>query len=656
MSNLRFASPTEDVRSIALPRLAARRDRSCIALLLACILALSGITTACSSGGGGGGGSKTSSVSVAPGTVLNVRNIWAVYIADEATTGPGGTDMNGDGDFIDGIAVALEMKKKDEFVLNVQAIDVMLVGAEVYVFTREASDGRDWNSDGMLDDLVLLHWSQVAGVLTFVDVVEDVDHRAVAAANRLYYLAEADPTGADSNMRYLRPENPTFPITVALEDGMARRVGILGYDEEMLFAMADETLAMLDLNGDGDMDDTWVVSLLDTSDPNAMLLNTSLAAPGDDSPYRARKTGTGDWLVAFLVSEAAHSDLMGGGFNDPMLFSPTWQPSQCVGEEDADLNDNVLHFLHFEAWKNNPTSNPPVNTGLVGRRTIAIPDSDPLYIATISREIDEGTCDLNGDGDTLDRVVRWVAASNPPLPFTSASQIYALADIAGGGSGLTTLEHTLVIAVSESDQDEDIDDDGEMDWNLLAWMNPEDGNGAFWTFDHDEGSGEVYVGTDWMATSEDEERLLTTFEEEVFGFAVNTGDNDLGDSIPTWALLDDGDDDLDFPGENVAAMAGNAGMRLHRRYVYYRVDEADDNRDWNRDGDRGDAVLFRTQIQNGSSDFVDTLNDLDRPSVVLGATEFEIFGGAYIVNEGMADKDLNKDGDRNDYVVRYFKL
>lgn len=649
MSKLRFVSSPENERPRGL------RTRRNAAILFALVLAVAGLTTACSSGGGGGGGSKASAVSVAPGTVLNVRNIWAVYIADEATTGPGGTDMNGDNDFIDGIAVALDMKKKDEFVLNVQAIDVLLVGAEVYIFTRETADGRDWNSDGALDDLVLLHWSQVADTLTFIDVVADVDRRAVAAANRLYYVADVDPMGADSNLRYLRPENPTFPITVALEDGMARRVGILGYDEEMLFATADETIAMLDLNGDGDMDDVWVVSLLDTSDPNALLLNTSLAAPGEDVPYRARKIGTGDWLVAFLVSEAAHSDLVGGGFNDPMLFSPTWQPSQCVGEEDADLTDNVLHFLYYEAWMNNPAANPPVNTGLVGRRTIAIPDSTPLYIATLSREIDEGTCDLNGDGDNLDRVVRWMPASTPALPFTSASQIYAVADIAGGGSGLVTLEYTLVIAVSESDQNEDIDGDGEMDWNLLAWMNPEDGNGAFWRFDHDEGSGQVFVGTDWMATSEDEERLLSTFEEEVFGFAVNTGDNDLADSIPTWALLD-GNDDLDFPGENVAATSGNAGMRLYRRNVYYRVDESDDNRDWNRDGDRGDSVLFRTNIQNGSSDFVDTLNDLDRPSVVLGDAEFNIFGGAYVVNEGMADKDLNKDGDRNDYVIRYFKI
>lgn len=623
------------------------------------LVVLAGIVTGCSSGGGSGGGggsSKSSAFSVAPNTILRVVAQWAVYIADEATTGPGGTDLNGDGDVIDGIAVALQLKGKDEYSLNVAAIDIYLVAEEVYVVTDEALDSNDWNGDGMEDDIVLLHWNEDVDRITFIDTLGPGPKRALASASRLYYITAEPTAGAESNIRYLRPDNATTPVPVISEDGMPRSARLLTIDEQLLAAHFDETVEGEDLNGDADMNDAFILALLDTTDPSAQLLSTGFGIAGLNQPFRACAMGTGDWLVGFLASEAAHADLTGGGFNDPINFSPSWQPAQCVGDEDMDLADNVLHYIRFSDWKNDPVNNPPVNTGLVGRSTIAISDSNPPYIATVSRELDEGMCDLNQDGDRFDDVVRWTRASDPVLPFTTSSQIYALADTAGGTGGIGELEFAFFIAVSEEDQDDDIDGDGETDWELLAWMDPEDGNGAFWTFDHDEGAGEVYVGTDWMAESADKKRLLSTFQEEVFGAPINTGDNDLNDSIPTWAFIDSSDEDLDFPGENIAAEASNAGMVLAEGFVFYRVNEADDNRDWNNDGDRGDSILFRTHVTRGSSTNIGTLNALNRPAIETGPIEVGIFGGVYIANEGMADKDYNKDDDKNDYVIRYFKI
>ena len=126
--------------------------------------------------------------------------------------------------------------------------------------------------------------------------------------------------------------------------------------------------------------------------------------------------------------------------------------------------------------------------------------------------------------------------------------------------------------------------------------------------------------------------------------------------MPTWAFIDSSGADLDFPGENVAVQRGNAGMQIAQEFAFYRVDERDDNRDWNDDGDRGDLVLFRTNINTGASRFLGTSSDVIGPALEVGDDARGIVGGVQIADESMARRDFNDDGDENDFVVRFLKF
>jgi len=598
---------------------------------------------------------KSTKQSVASQTPLRVWGRMIAYLADEATTGPGGTDFNGDGDVLDSIATVVNIKGKKNYVLGVAARGIHLLDREVYVVANESEDGRDWNGDADQDDRVLLHWSEETEAVAFVDTVDaTVPIAAAASDERFYYVAQTSAVAAETTLRAIEETAPLLPVPVPSPDGTPYSPEILKVDEGLLFAGLDEGKEGMDLNGDGDMTDTRILALLDTTVPGANLLPTGLAAPDGLIPLRASAQGTGDWLVAFLVSEAAHGDLTGGGFNDPANFGPAWQPIQCIGHADADLEDDVVHFLRFQAWAADPAANPPVNTGLVGTSRIAIRGD---YVATISAEVAEGGCDLNSDGDAVDEIVRWVEAVAPILPYTSPAQLYAnQTSLPGGVSGLVELENSFVMAITEAGQNKDLDGDGDKDHVLVAWLDPRDGIGAFWRIDQVDGPGVGFVGTDWMNETPKRNYVLTTLQEEVAGGPINTGDNDILDSVPTWGEFDNDEEDIDFPGETVAVEAGNAGIAIAGKYAFYRVDEAADNRDWNNDGDKGDMVLIRTNLDSLNGSYIAVLDSLPRPAVVAQTGTSSVVGGAFIANEAMAGKDFNDDGDKNDRVVRYFEL
>ena len=94
-------------------------------------------------------------------------------MADEATTGgAGGTALNGDG-MSDGdqVAIVVDTLSSTEMNLMVAARSAHVIGNEVYIVGDEAADGVDWDMDTMMDDIVLLHWSQIAGATTYLDTI-----------------------------------------------------------------------------------------------------------------------------------------------------------------------------------------------------------------------------------------------------------------------------------------------------------------------------------------------------------------------------------------------------------------------------------------------------------------------------------------------------
>ncbi len=609
---------------------------------------------------------RTANESVAASTQIAISGRNVAFLAAEATTGPGGTDFNTDGDKDDSIAVVLNVTSDSETVLNVATNRLAWIGSELYLVVDEATDEVDWSNDADPTDIVLLHWNATApAVIDFVDELSSTGLQMVAiGANLFYTTGDPTPAGAlQSNLNVISSAAPlvtTMIPTQDLADDLSPR--IVFEDEGLIFLALDETVEGRDLNADTDPTDTAVLALLDGTGVLGVIRNVELALSSDQGPFRARVSGTLDWDVGFLVSEDAQGTTNFNDFTKPAAgLSPSWQAPQCLTDEDGDTNDSILFFLEFAAWNTNPVTSPPRNTGLVGKDKIAIANG---FIATISQESHEGTCDLNGDNDTNDDVVRWtqiVPGLDPILPLNAVANIRALFDVPGGTHGLAELGTRFVIVVSEADELEDINGAGGQTLNLVAWLLPSTVANP-WDFTHS--NTPTFVGTGWLNEQPDRSRLGVALEERVNGVNINSHipavpgeDVDTIDSVPTFPSFTS-NTVLGFPGVAIASDSDNAGIVVAGGFGFYRVSEAEDARDWNSDGDENDFVLWRTSLSQSVSTYMGSHNSLSRLSIFVNPKENPA-GGAYIATEnqeGVGGLDLNGDGDANDLVLRYFEF
>ena len=594
----------------------------------------------------------------APASVPVVEGKWMVYLASEALSAPGGTNFNsanGDADFGDDSAVVVDMTTKSEINLNVATTAIKILGDQIYLIVSEAADSKDWNLDADSTDTVLLHYSYLSP-LAFVDEIASTTNSWAVAGGRLYF-ASGDTTGlvnGDTTLSYLTTAAPTTPVTVLHTDALSiLQPKILTVDENLIFLTADENVQTADLNGDLDMTDPYVLALLDGSDIAGVIQSVGLSVKDNATPVRARSIAAGDWLVGFLVEEATQSNFA-TGMNDPTVgafgFGGAWKPSNCPAYADADTLDQVLHVLEYAAWSADPIVDAPENTGIPGTDRVLCTNT---AIATLVLEVDDGACDLNNDLDTNDKILRWVNFATPQLPFGLSTQLNAVEDATPGGTfGISDLSNKWLCVVSESDDNTDHDGDVLKTHNLVAWLNPAAGSPA-WTFDHGDGAGLQPAGASWMADRPQRDRLLVGFQESVLNVAINTGDSDKLDSVPSYALFDPGNpNDFDFPGPAVAIQANNAGIVLANSYALYRVDEAADNRDWTGDGQMNDFVMFRTDINSGFSAYIGLTNSLSGPVAFNSGT----LGAAYLADEAMAGVDLNGDGRLDGWIVTWFRI
>jgi len=634
-------------------------------------------------GGGGSSGSdltvRTTTQAASPAAPIVVSGDTIVYLASETFQGPAGTDGNGDGDTNDQVAFVVDARARTETPLAVAAQAATAVGSQVYLQVDESADGRDWSGDMVQDDFVLLHWSKTTAMLAFVDEIAD-GARLVAAGDKLYYESVGAPLGVsnETTLRSLSATAPTMPTALTgLSFGsmVASSLRPLAQRAGLLFCAADENVDGLDYNQDGDGTDTAVLVLLDPADPNGLLVNTMLALAGDDEPLAARATGTSDWLVAFLVDEAAQG---GTNLNDQALFSQPLLPENCAGTPDTDALDRVLHYLDYSDALMGAL---PVNTGLAGHDRVLILDG---FVATLSNEVD-ANCNLNaatGDADMNDDVVRWVATTLPVAPARDAEDLHAIAIGTGGGSmGVAVLNDRIIGVIDEAADSADFDTQtGEMeaDHNLVAWLDPEASNPT-WRFQHQSagsrqfgtgvfdstGKSEPFAGTNWMAPETVNGRLPLVFLENVpSGTNPNLGslntnldcnlvnkDTDETDGLPVWADFESGPT-LDFDGVGYAVDLANPGIQLASGFVFFRVSEAADNRDYNNDGQLNDVVLFRNPLTTCGPVPMAT------SSLVAGLaiTTDGVSSAAFLSSESQAGLDFNGDGDLGDLVVRYFRF
>jgi hypothetical protein len=603
-----------------------------------------------------------------PSTPPTVADGWVVYRALEA--GDGGVDLNGDGDTTDSVACVINVKQKTELVLGVAAESTHVLGNHIYVVVSEADDDRDWNGDTDLLDTVLVHWQLGAPVPLdpsddFVDTLVDSGTTVPpqVVSGRLYYAADAPGAGAaETSLRFLTKQQPTTPTTVLDAGGANLVVRVLGASEGLLFVGVDEFLSGLELNGDGDANDTYVLALLDTTLASSELAVTGLALADSEAPLAAVALAAHDWTVAFLVSEAAQ----GSDLNDPALFAGGWVAQNCAAVADADLLDDVLHWIAFETWL--AGSSDPVNTGIAGaRRVIAVQGA----VATLCSEADAG-CDLDDDGDMLDFVPRWIETEPNALPAGDIAQMLAVRDVAGGSRGLAWNSGRLVAVLSEQLSGRDLDT-SVLDHDLVAWLDPKLGTAAVWHVSHSSGlvgtgiPGLNYAGADWLADRPREGRLGLGFEEATAGdvlglpdFTLNNclagdlvvKDTDGTDSLPVWSDFGSGPA-FDFDGIGYALATANAGIVVARGQVFFRGNEHNDNHEYSGDGDVADDILFRNPVASGCSAVpMSVATSLDEPVLYSDGVAL----CAFHCDEAQAGEDLNGDGDQLDFVLRYFRF
>jgi len=605
---------------------------------------------------------RHTSHSVAASTPLLADGDLLAYLADEATTGPGGTDFNGDGDTADSVAIRVNTQTRAVANLGVATETLAWVNGTLFLEVLEAQDGVDWNNDMDMADRVLLVRTAAGPTPTLVATLDPNANPAIAvAANTLFYSSVTSPTAEfETNLVCTRvpvrggPPSALLPIVSTIDDpnddGVHVRVArVVG---DVVFCLIDENVDG-QLNADGDATDTRILAVIDAGETVPTLRGTALAS-SSDSALAAVAVGN-DWLCGFLVSEAAQ----GANLNDPVDFVASWQPPNCVGRSDNDMFDHCLHWLLMSDLVANARV---VNTGLVGDVAGPVYAHSAGFVAVVSNEAAEGNggCDLNGDSDFVDPIFRWVAASNPTAPvtpITDANRLLAVAvSLPGGSGGAVTVGSNFAIAVDEAADGRDHDGAPGTDRILVAAHTPAS-TGQSWNFGHGSTTPVVPVAVSWFADDpRSSTRFLAAFTEEGRGADIN-GDMDQLDSIPTFPVVLTANR-LGFPGVGVAVQANNAGISTLGGYAFYRVSEAAHGAtDRNGDGDANDMVLQRVRLDGaGGPTFMGSLNTFNGPSIGAGI-EGSAFG-AYLYQESLlgTGNDLNGDGDALDIVVRYFRF
>ncbi len=596
------------------------------------------------------------SFAVAAGSPVAISGRRIAVLADEATTGAGGSMLNGDLDTTDSVAFVIDSVSKVETPLGVAARSLAWIGDELFLTVSEAADGREWNGDAMLNSDVLLHWNPLMAMPAFSAVIETGSVPTVASG-RLYAQSPTTPVGATmSNLFFVDDVAPTVPVFVVTRDTTAElTLAIHSVQSGLLVLLANEVVQGRDLNGDTDSMDTAVLVLLDATNVAGVARSTRLAlAPAAPTVRAVRRGTSADWVVGFLVDETSQGAT---NFNDPALFAGSWKPLQCIGFEDADTTDRVLHYLEFSDWNGDPVTFPPRNTGLVGTDRVLALATPNGHVATVSREGDEGTCDLNDDGDLMDSVLRWVEIGPQVLPPTSAANLHAVANVPGGTKGVAELQGRFVVVVSEAgDEGADYDGSAGNDFDLVAWVTPGTLNAEVpYRFDHSTNNSNFNFGATWMQEREDRQRLYVAVPEDVEPTSgTRNGDMDLLDSLGAYAGFVSGPR-LQFAG-TTQALASNPGLVLFDNWAFQRVDESADSVDWNGDMDTNDIVLLRTSTAGGPTVFLSQVANLNRPVVEAESGDTTPFVVSFVRDENAEGVDLNGDMDTTDRVRAYFRL
>ena len=294
-----------------------------------------------------------------------------------------GADLNGDGDqsdyVLEHVDLASGMTQTFPLALDigVQLVPQLVDGDVAVVLADEADQGQDLDGDGKTDGVVPFVAEARTGTLTGLGYslgIGTVYAMPVTSGGRVAFLLPEAAAGADLNadgdsddgvVQLLVPASGvqlntalavTSPTLIRLEGSV------------LALGVSETKQGGRDLNGDGDATDA-VLRLVDAA--------TGVVA--GSGPALAQLVDLDRGLVAFTADESAEgmSDLNG----------------------DGDAQDQVLHLL-------DRAGGPPVNLGLALRPLPLnqVRLTSGRMTAFLVSEADQGNADLNADGDASDEV------------------------------------------------------------------------------------------------------------------------------------------------------------------------------------------------------------------------------------------------------------
>ena len=646
-----------------MPRITDDRSGSLLpaSRTLAGALAIAGVclATACSSDDSEPPFTLKTSVRTYLGTTpLASEDGWAIVLADEATSN-GGTDLNGDGDTTDQVAIGIDLRNGQEINTGVAASLAAVEGTRVFMTVDEAGN-NSWDGD-LDDDEVLVTWTPGTGV-EFVAEVDDVLDPIVGRGGRVWFTGNGVPAAGDTDLFFVDVGAPTTPFNVVPVTDPGGTSGLelrlIDSESELLVYTADESPVGADLNGDLDTGDNAVLFLVEARGEVPSARNVGLALPASSSDMVTTEfLSTDTYLVAFLVDEAGQGATNFNGGSDPAVH--------CTSD-DTDTTDAVLHFLRWELGDLAVDTDPPVNARIAARlapsaRLLANED----FVAALVNEADQGDlgCDMNQDGDQTDVILRWAPTTAPTTnPEGLVDLLHAVnTAVPGGAQGAVELAGQFMVA--------DLDTLGGLGSpeNFLFWANP--ATSVNFTSDFfDPPTSDVPVppaitiGVDWMSADQSisrnpigllEEAAMANLNQGCLGFLKDNGTADEVDTIAAWVRYDADDAQMRRAGAGWAVPQQNSGLVIAASRAFFRASEPDDGFDWNGDGDQNDFVLFRTPVTVCSTTNMGTTANLTGEPTIYGDG---LFGAVFYADESAAGADLNGDGTTGGLALRFFRF
>ena len=300
-----------------------------------------------------------------------VRDGYVAFRVDEA--GQGATDLNGDGDAADPVLHLFDRATLGTTNLGVSAAAKPVLSSGVLACLVGEDSDADLNGDGDMSDHVLHLFDPVTGVTTNTELAGRVlfgltGYSDMSASDSLlaFVVDEARQGHMDLNGDGDVADGVLFVHHFAT--GHTQNAGVaanpLGYavgEDFVALPVFEIYQGSVDMNGDGDVLDP-VLHVYDSS-----LTTTSLG-------LAARQFSVEDELVLFSVIEGEQGDTDLNG--------------------DGDGWDRVQHV--FDVATSTVT-----NVGL--STTLPVRVGDHLVLEVLESE--QGSRDLNGDGDALDAVL-----------------------------------------------------------------------------------------------------------------------------------------------------------------------------------------------------------------------------------------------------------